>query len=339
MNLRDQVGRGLRLGTATARALSGRNSRDRSRLDGSCAAILMYHRVLPRADAARDAVEPGMFVSPKTFARHAAWLDERFTVMPLHEIVARLHDGRRLPLGACAITFDDGWRDNLVHALPTLEARGLPATIFVVTDRVGTGGGFWPDEVYRRLAGIDPRQRREVAQQLGMGIPTDSSHAILSYLKDTPEDERPSLLNGIRRNTDDPGADTRELLNWDELDALAGRGVDIEAHGASHAILTGLTLERADQELRSALQVLRERGHARHALFAYPSGAFDSDVVRLAREAGYRAAVTTQVGLASAASDPFSQPRLAVHDDISRTRAEFLRWVPGSARAGVGAER
>ena len=136
MNLRDQVGRVLRLGTATARTLSGRNSRDWSRLDGSCAAILMYHRVLPRADAACAAVEPGMFVSPKTFARHTAWLDERFAVMPLREIVDRLRDGRRLPLGACAITFDDGWRDNLVHALPTLEARRLPATIFVVTDRV-----------------------------------------------------------------------------------------------------------------------------------------------------------------------------------------------------------
>jgi len=297
----------------------------------------MYHRVLPRADAARDHVEPGMFVEPETFARHIAWLDEQFEVMPLYEIVARLGDGRSLPHGACAITFDDGWRDNFVHALPALEARALPATIFVVTDRVGSKGAFWPDEVFRRLDGIAPAARRAVSRELGMASTTDSSHAILTHLKGTPEVERPALLETIRRDTDDPRGETRELLGWEELDALASRGVDIESHGASHAILTGMQLGQASDELRTALRKLRDHGHARHALFAYPSGAFDADVVRLAREAGYRAAFTTKVGLASAASDPLCQPRVAVHDDISRTRAEFLRWVPGSARAGVGA--
>jgi peptidoglycan/xylan/chitin deacetylase (PgdA/CDA1 family) len=339
MSLRDQVGRVVRLGSAMTRALSGRSSRERSRLDGSCAAILMYHRVLPRSDAARDAVEPGMFVSPETFARHIAWLDDFFTVIPLHEIVSRLGNGRTLPQGACAITFDDGWRDNLVHALPALEARGLPATIFVVTDRVGTDGAFWPDEVFRRLAAIGSGARRDLARQLGMALPTNSSPAILTYLKDTPEDEREALVDIIRGVASDTWGATRELLDWEELDALAARDVDIEAHGASHAILTGLTVERASHELQSALRDLRERGHARHKLFAYPSGAFDSDVVRLAREAGYHAAFTTQVGLASAASDPLCQPRVAVHDDISRTRAEFFRWIPGSAHAGVVAER
>jgi len=299
----------------------------------------MYHRVLPRAEAVTNAVEPGMFVSPETFARHLTWLDEHFTVMPLHEVMARLRDGRKVPQGACSITFDDGWRDNLVHALPALEKRGLPATIFVVTDRVGTRDGFWPDEVNRRLAGMQPSATREVAHQLAISPPTVSSHTILMHLKATPEEERSGQLEIIRALTRDPRSATRELLDWDELDVLASRGVDIEAHGATHAILTGLKLEHARHELAAPLRKLRERGHSRHALFAYPSGAFDPAIVRLAREVGYRAAFTTQVGLASSASDPLCQPRVAVHDDISRTRAEFLRWVPGSARAGAGAKR
>src|SRR5690606_40388206 len=85
--------------------------------------------------------------------------------------------------------------------------------------------------------------------------------------------------------------------------------------------------------LRRSLEILRARGHARHALLAYPSGAFDDAVVELARRAGYRAAVTTEVGLACAATDPLRLPRVAVHEDIARTRAEFLRWVPGAAQA------
>jgi peptidoglycan/xylan/chitin deacetylase (PgdA/CDA1 family) len=68
----------------------------------------MYHRVLPRAEAARDFVEPGMYVTPETFAQHLDWLDSEFRVLPLHEIASNLMEGRSLPHGAVAITFDDG---------------------------------------------------------------------------------------------------------------------------------------------------------------------------------------------------------------------------------------
>ena len=108
---------------------SGANRRARRRLDGTRAAVLMYHRVLPAPDAERLAVEPGMFVTPETFERQLEWLEASFRVLPLSEVVARLADARPLPERACAISFDDGWRDNHTHVLPALARRGLPATI------------------------------------------------------------------------------------------------------------------------------------------------------------------------------------------------------------------
>lgn len=271
-----------------------------------------------------------MYVSPETFALHAAILTELFTVLPLHEIVTRLRDGRVLPKGACAITFDDGWLDNLEHALPVLEANGLPATIFVVTGRVGTSGAFWPDEMSRRLTALDAAARHGLAEGLGWPDGEGSIHALLSGLKDLSEVDRIPALEAIRQSTVDPMAATRELLAWDELTTLASRGVDIEAHGVSHAILTRTTREEARRELQESLGVLRDRGHGRHALFAYPSGGFDAEIVRLAREVGYVGAVTTELGLATGACDPLRLPRLALHDDVTSTRREFLRWVPGA---------
>ena len=53
-------------------------------------------------------------------------------MLPLEDALARLHAGERLPSRAVAITFDDGYRDNLTLALPVLEALGLPATFFLV---------------------------------------------------------------------------------------------------------------------------------------------------------------------------------------------------------------
>lgn len=324
--------RALRYARACAFEWSGASRRARAQLDGSRAAVLMYHRVLPVAEAARLAVEPGMVVTPETFARHLDWLASDFRVLPAHEIVERLAQSRPLPDGACAITFDDGWRDNHDFALPELARHGFPATIFVVTERVGTDGSFWPDEVCRRMAALPESAQRELLVMVG--APSrggDPIEALLAHLKRLPEDIREPALERVRAASPDPATGTRELLDWSEVDALARAGFDVEAHGATHAILTGVAPARAQRELLSAREQLREHGHGCRGLLAYPSGAHDATVHRLAREAGYAAAFTTEPGLASAASDRLALPRVGLHDDISRTRVEFRRAVPGRA--------
>ena len=320
-----------RRGAALLHGASGAAARARRRLDGTRALVLMYHRVLPAGEARRDAVEDGMYVTPETFGRHLDWLAADFRVLPLHEVVARLADGRALPPGACAITFDDGWRDNAEHALPALARRGLPATVFVVTERMGSEGAFWPDEVCRRLEPLPESERRALAARLGADRGGEPRAAVLAQLKTLPDGERERALEALRAATPAPPARGRELLDWDELDRLARGGVDVESHGATHAILTVLADDAVRAELRTARERLRERGHGRHGLFAYPSGAHDDRVVRIARELGHRAAVTVERGLAAAAGDPLRIPRVGLHDDISRTRAEFLwKAVPAA---------
>src|SRR5262249_5485659 len=89
------------------------------------AIVLMYHRVGEEADYL------GMNVSPAAFARQLDVLRSRTRVVPPGALVARLADGTPLGEDHAAITFDDGYRDNLDVALPLLRARGLPATVFV----------------------------------------------------------------------------------------------------------------------------------------------------------------------------------------------------------------
>lgn len=321
----------LRRGRAVAGEWLGRNARARRRLDGSRAAILYYHRVIPEEVARRDAVEPGMYVTPESFERQLDWIAEFFSVLPLHEIVDRLDAGRPLPEGACAITFDDGWRDNAVHAAPALARRGWPATLYVVTDRVATEGAFWTDEVARRLVSLCEAERRARVRELGGPEDGDLVDGALVHLKSLPERDREARLDALRALTPAPPVRERELLDWEEIEGLAASGFDVESHTASHAILTGVPPERAEEELRRARDCLVERGHGRHGLLAYPCGAWDRTIAGLAREAGYRSAVTVETGLAGPEDDPFALPRLGVHQGIVGSRAEFLYKVPGQA--------
>jgi len=86
--------------------------------------ILMYHRVerLPAYDQ--------LTVNPEHFAAQMAYLSKYCRVITLYQAVKELQCGGYRQSGV-VITFDDGYRDNLIHALPILKRYCLPATIFV----------------------------------------------------------------------------------------------------------------------------------------------------------------------------------------------------------------
>jgi peptidoglycan/xylan/chitin deacetylase (PgdA/CDA1 family) len=151
-SLRDLASLGYRRTQALAGAWSGATARRLDALRGR-AAILMYHRVLPDA-ADVSGIEPGMYVRASSFERHLDWIERRWQIRTLGELVEAPPGADARPV--VVLTFDDGWRDNLTVAWPILERRGLRATIFLVTGWVAAGrngeGEFMrPDEV-RELA-------------------------------------------------------------------------------------------------------------------------------------------------------------------------------------------
>lgn len=322
----------LRRLRAEAYGRAGLARRARARIDGSCAVVLAYHRVLPRDEAERLAVEPGMYVTPESFRTQLAALRDHFAVLSLAEIADRLQRGAPLPPRACAITFDDGWRDNHDHAWPALREAELPATIFLVTERVGTAGAFWPDEVCRRLAALAPDARGDAIRTLFSVEPGGRPEAVaLDALKRLPDSEREHAMDRLRALAPDGGRAEREILDWDEVHAMAQSGIDFESHGATHAILTQIGAAEAEGELVRARAALRERGLGRGDLLAYPSGAHDDAVVEAARRCGVRAAVTVEPGLVSHATPLLRLPRVLLHQDISASAAELLYQVPGRA--------
>jgi peptidoglycan/xylan/chitin deacetylase (PgdA/CDA1 family) len=89
--------------------------------------VLMYHRVMPREGFDQ------LTVTPERFAEQMAWLKARCEVVSLSEAVCSLSAPPGGGRPRVAITFDDGYLDNLQHAVPVLQRLQLPATIFVTT--------------------------------------------------------------------------------------------------------------------------------------------------------------------------------------------------------------
>ncbi len=96
-------------------------------------------------------VDPwGLCVSPERFAEQLLVLRRTADLVPLNVIVNAQSD-RDLPDRPIAITFDDGYADNLIHALPIIENLRVPATVFVTTSFLDVSGEVWSDELGRNI--------------------------------------------------------------------------------------------------------------------------------------------------------------------------------------------
>jgi peptidoglycan/xylan/chitin deacetylase (PgdA/CDA1 family) len=269
--------------------------------------ILMYHRVLPRAEVESTFVQPGMYVTPDTFERHLRFLTAHFELLTFRELLAKWDGGGWNDSARyCAVTFDDGWIDNYQYAYPLLRAYSAPATIFLPTDLIGSHGRLWPD----RLGDLLRRRRR--------GLPEEWD-AEIERAKDLSDEERDALLAALAAEVGD-GPVTRGFVNWDEVRDMSRHGIAFGSHSTTHANLTRLRGPALERELRESLETLRAQAVNYVPVLAYPNGDHTGAVAAAADAAGYRAAVTTRPGFeAGRPSDLFSLKRIGVHNDVSRS--------------------
>lgn len=306
--------------------------------------VLMYHRVMPATDPQLKWIQPGMYVTPETLEMHLRLLRELgFDIQHLDDAIRNYTAGEMPPVRCAAITFDDGWRDNYLHALPVLKKTNSPASIYLVSDVIGTRGLFWPDVLTYCLCAQEPGGRRclpawltQLVQSNGSvdtPLTLEQANDIIDACKSRSDEQMREISDAIIEKGWGPTVE-RLVLDWPEIHDMARTGlVRFGSHTRTHKRLGG-PAEPAllHDEIRESRAVL-EKGLGRPVTtFCYPNGDFSDASVRIVSES-YDAAVTTQPGVFRQGMDRHRIPRIGVHDDVSRTRNGFLARM---ARAILG---
>lgn len=182
--------------------------------------ILMYHAI------GADGERPGRFILPqRAFKRQMRTLARRRRVLALGELVALRRTHRLPPPRSVVITFDDGYQDTRVLAAPLLARLELPATLFLVSTRVGEGK-LWEGEgeLARRplVSWEDVHELRENGFEPGAHTRT---HPVLT---DLPPDELDAEIAGSRADLAErleapPSAFAYPYGKWNEAAAEAAR--------------------------------------------------------------------------------------------------------------------
>lgn len=309
--------------------------------------VMMYHRVLPAGHPERATEQPGMLVSPETLELHIDILKRHTELMHLDDWITAHAQGKLLPRNCSVLTFDDGWLDNYRYAYPVLRRTRAPATIYLVSDLVGTSYAFWPNRLARLLSGaLDeatvarfPAPLAERVRQCRAGVAgvldSRAVDALMDFCKGVYTDaEMNTALDEVQRVDSvfaarDAG---RDLMDWNEIREM---GSDDLVRFGSHSRRHTRLLERLDpavmaDEVDGSLAAIEKELGKRPTTFCYPNGDHSARAVDAVR-GRYLAAVTTRRGWNTPSTDRYLLNRVGVHDDVSSSRIAFL-----SRLAGVG---
>lgn len=311
--------------------------------------IVTYHRILPRKFDQLSAVEPGMFVHDDTFRQHISVLSDEYELVKLSDWIQAKNEGSPLPKLACAITFDDGWADNFHYAFPILREFEVPATIFLVSDMVGTDVQFWPERLIRllrhvgkeRLASMHGEsehldQLRSMADNVcfenGEFTPDELSEIIASAKQFSSED-----LEGILSLAESKfglpiQTATRDLLNWEQVNTMAASGlVEFGSHTRHHTrLLTGVVEQQLRDEICESKKIIERMLSTCVSLFCYPNGDHSEAAQEIVRQT-YDGACGTANGWNDRHCDAYSLRRVSLHearsDSVVKLRARLSGFI------------
>jgi peptidoglycan/xylan/chitin deacetylase (PgdA/CDA1 family) len=308
--------------------------------------ILMLHGVMDGGD--RPSWTPVRSrLSRRDLAAALEALSRHYHFTTLTEAVEMLAGRRPMRHSCLVLTFDDGYRNNLTHALPVLERYGAPATFFLPSGKIEERSLFAFDRIDYALQHIpgDSVTLDAGSFTLDMALTprealVDSFARLRAVLKDRlgadveyGEATRALVLDCERRagrslQSEAETDDWSGLLSWRDVATLAAAPLaEIGSHTVDHTRLGLAEVDVVrDQLHRSKVDLEARTGRpCRH--FAYPNGSYTAEAAALTREAGYDSAVTTDEGANAAGADAMTLRRFSVAAGVTPT--EILATVCG----------
>jgi peptidoglycan/xylan/chitin deacetylase (PgdA/CDA1 family) len=319
--------------------------------------ILMYHRI---AEVPTDPFS--LCVAPRHFAEHLSAIKQHSHPMSLQKMVHYIQQGK-LPRRALAITFDDGYADNLFTAKPLLEKYNIPATVFITTGYLGHKREAWWDELDQILL-----QHGNLPELLCLTIDEKNYQWDLGDTFDYSEEafQRDCTWTWYTPTKNDPGPRQRiyrflyellypisedekqrvldNLLEWAGMHVrirsthrflsptevpVLGQGelIKIGAHTVNHPFLSTIPITSQWQEIEQSKIILEELTNESIQSFAYPHGNYSPEIAAVVRNIGFNCACTTEHFQVQNQTDCFQLPRIGVEDwDGEEFARQLSRW-------------
>lgn len=304
--------------------------------------ILMYHRI------AEEPLDPWrLCVSPTNFTQQLEVLRSMgLRLVHVSRLAEELANGD-LPRRTVAITFDDGYSDNIECAHPILQQYDASATFFVTAGYVGRNEEFWWDVLDRIF--LQPGALPDVLDlvvsgeahhwELGDAAEVSAEEAscwtqwrpfrepltvrhrmhdeLWRMLVRAQPEERSRVIGVLLdwARLEHKARPSRRPLTGEQLQQISNAGlVEVGAHSLTHPALPSLSPEAQAHELSASKHRLEELIRKPILGFSYPQGRSTPELEEQTRSAGYAFACGSVANAVTRRSSLYSLPRVSAPD-------------------------
>lgn len=296
--------------------------------------ILRYHSIKEDPRPYEDLIGEAIIHTVDVFKKQMEILARRYNPISIDDLYLYLKGEKTLPARSVLVTFDDGYADNLELAAPILNQYEIPATIYVTVNAVSDHSipwfvrlrfAFWHTNVKNwknpfngSAFELDCKESRVKAF-----INSCRSFASLAGEKQT------RVVTEVERvlEVDTSSQVKNFILNWQQMKQLIDMGHTIGSHTLSHPNLAYVKEDEVLSELLKSRKILEEKLNVPVYHLSYPNPAlqpnWNEKVVQVAKQTGYRTAVTSDPGPVRKGDNALALKRMWVSNDID----EFLWYL------------
>jgi peptidoglycan/xylan/chitin deacetylase (PgdA/CDA1 family) len=303
---------------------------------GACA-VLLYHRVTNLE------TDPQLLsVSPLNFEDHIQILRKNYRLLTTDEYYSHLANKIKFPENSVWITFDDGYADNLLEALPILEKYEADSMFYIATGTLNTSNEFWWDALERIILlstnGDDVNIQAEGINfnpsKISINERQDIYSRLLPVLRRMSVKKREQLIqqfaNAFYATNNRP---SHRALTFDELRLLNNSSyVTIGAHTNMHPSLGALNYEEQLLEIQSSKSILEKELSCVIKHFSFPFGTisdYNKETTKICADLNFSSVAANFPALTHANTSAICFPRFLVRNwnknDFQHHLQQFFR--------------
>lgn len=269
-------------------------------------------------------------------------LSKRYRFISLADAVEMLKGRKPIKPYSLVLTFDDGYRNNLTHALPILRRYNAPVTFFIPTGFLDNPRPFWFDRLDYALQHARVNGREVKVGSFTMCLDSSSREALqesFERLRRTAKEQKMSDLDFLRELeqlseqletesgralADIQGDDNcSAIMSWGDVERIGDGDVTFGSHTVDHIRLGLVNDEVACEQLtRSKHDVEIHTGKPCFCL-AYPNGSYSRETINLAENCKYSCCVTSIEGLNRVKDDLMRLRRIGLPTNLRSTDLLF----------------
>lgn len=295
--------------------------------------VFMFHRVLPEKERKRYEWNKELAITPDGIRKWVKlFRDLGFEFVSMDEVAERMRKGSNKKF--VALTFDDGYKDNLIYGLPVLEELKVPSAIYVANCFPNNTTVYWwyfLEDYLKQNSEID---LRSIGINFHQNYTTDQASKVNERVRDLlrKSDYETHLkfakeICGIS-NLDEINKELN--LTWEEVKILNEHPlITIGGHTCNHVSLKNQKADIAQREIQYATKEIEEMINVKINHFAYPYGSLDDadpELFKPLKDQSYITSVLNHPGsvFSESKTNPYAIPRMGLSDETSEERLKSL---------------